>query len=208
MFLFKDKIKKRGQFWYIDLLIALFVVIVIAILFVKGITDIVDREKDVNDLLSEGIDISNNIMSKGLLSSTWCSGNDGRIGFVQDSKIVNTNFNDFKTLVQTTGNSCSNPSSGSIDGYTKSRILLGIKSQYVIYMQNKDGDIIGNPGSKVFGYDIGVSNPTNIGDILNAIDQNIGPDNKVNIFRYAFYDTDPVDGKGELIRIGITVWKK
>ncbi len=202
MFLFKDKIKKRGQFWYIDLLIALFVVIVIAILFVKGVTDIVDREKDVNDLLGEGIDISNNIMSKGLLSNTWCSGNDGRIGFVDNSKI-NTNFNDFKTLVDPSTNSCINPGGGSIDGYTKSRILLGTKFQYVIYMQNKDGDII---DSKAYGNNtISSKTYTSIGEILGEIDQEISPENKVNIFRYAFYD-DNGDGKGELIRIGITVW--
>ena len=202
MFLFKDKIKKRGQFWYIDLLIALFVVSVIAILFVKGITDIVDREKDVNDLLAEGIDISNNIMSKGLLSSTWCSGNDGRIGFVDNSKI-NTNFNDFKTLVETTGNTCINPGGGFIDGYTKSRILLGIKSQYVIYMQNKDGTII---DSKAYGNNtISSKTYTSIGEILGEIDEKISPENKVNIFRYVYYD-DNGDGKGELIRIGITIW--
>ena len=201
MFLFNDKIKKRAQFWYIDLLIALFVVIVIAILFVKGIVDIVDREKEINDLLSEGIDISNSFMSKGLLSDRLCLDNNGRIGFVDNSKIINANLDAFSIL--TTADSCSNPGGNNVDGYTKSKILLGTKFEYVMYMQDKDGEIIAGP----YGYDIDGTFNT-IGDILNAIDSlPNAPDNKVNMFRYAFYDTEPVDGKEELVRIGITIWK-
>ena len=230
--------QKKGQFWYIDILIGIFVIIVVAILFVRGIVDIVDREKDVRDLLGEGVDISNSITSKGLYepvgnpNTRWCEGSNGRIGFVVDSKINDIKFNAFKDLVKIPRRTCQNPGGANIDGYRKSTILLGSNFDYVIYLQDKQGKVIGDVGApygKVYGADISASGTKikenaciktdntpcssesdriTIGDILNNIDSKDSPENKINIFRYVYYDTEPVDGKGELIRIGITVWEK
>ncbi|MBS3133852.1 hypothetical protein J4214_01315 [Candidatus Woesearchaeota archaeon] len=205
-------IEKKGQFWYLDLLIALFVILIVAVLFARSIVDIVDREKEIKVLLSEGIDISNSLMSKGLWAEfpsnlEWCKQSYGRIGFVQNSKIINNNFNAFKTLVNTPfdpGNpssGCQNPGGGSnVDGYKKSKILLGANVDYIIYMQDKDGNIIGEEyyGKQLTPQPI----PVTIGNILSAIDA----DNRINIFRYVYYDEDG-DGKGEIIRMGISVWK-
>ncbi|MAG47209.1 hypothetical protein CL617_01270 [archaeon] len=208
MFLFKKR-GKRGQFWYIDLMIALFVIVVISVLFVKSIGDIVNKEKVINDLLGEGIDISNSIMSGGYLPAigNWCATDEGRIGFVDDAKIDTKldgtgNFDEFKNIFDR--NDCVLPNDDIVNGYDKSKILLGSNVEYVVYLQDKTGSII---GGKYYGFPLGPIDPLNIGTLLGKIDSSEAPEDKVNIFRYAFLDTDNVDGEGELVRIGITVWK-
>lgn len=114
---------KKAQFWYADFLIGLLILVFISILFIKTITDLNTKEDTIQNLLNDGISISNSFMSKGYLSDQWVN-TQGRIGIADNGKINNIDFNNLKAL-----------------NYKTSKTLLGVSNDYAIYIEYTDGSI-------------------------------------------------------------------
>jgi len=57
--------KKRGQFWYGDFMIAMLVMIVIGIIFANTIVDIPQRENNLDAMIDDGVNIANFLLSDG-----------------------------------------------------------------------------------------------------------------------------------------------
>ncbi|MBU2633842.1 MAG: hypothetical protein KJ674_01205 [Nanoarchaeota archaeon] len=171
--------KKRGQFWYTDYLIGLLVFMIIGFLFVRTVVDISSNNALLEDLVEEGITISNSLTSEGYLHDEW--GDDppkGRIGFVNGGKVNDTSYVLFTSLV-------SDP-----DDYEISKYLMGIKYDYVTYFEDSEGVLI--PGSIIGKY-----------SVLESIDE---ADAVVKFVRFVWYDDDN-DGKGRIVRLVVEVWK-
>ena len=180
---------KKAQFWYADFLLGLFVLFIITFIFNRVIIDLNLKGDKAQELINDGNSISNSLMSPGYLGfSQWSASNpSGRIGLVENGKVINSKLSDFKKLLSLTGT----PS-----GYDKSKILLGInKNNYLMYFEDKNGNPIADTtGNKVYG---GL-------DDIAKINQ-IGADNIVRFTRFVYYDNN-VDGKGELVKMNILIW--
>ena len=196
---------KRGQLWYADVILALMIVVVIMIFFALSFFDIVGREDKVQDMLDDAITITNSVMSPGYEHTKWCTERKGRIGFVEDYKLIKDNFKEFEKLVDDPGTCLE-----GLTGYETSKILLGVPYDYLIYLQNKDGNFIESPNDDVttrtYGkYKVkGLTQETGLNDIFAKLEQD-APENKINFFRFVYYDPD-LDGYGEIIKLGVVLW--
>ena len=121
--------KKRGQFWYGDFMIAMLVIIVIGIIFANTIVDIPQRESNLDNMIDDGVNIANSLLSEGYDMPNWRNGN-GRIGINTDSKIDVNKLDTFSSLVDTNR------------GYLISKFLFGTDYDYVFYFEDKDGNIV------------------------------------------------------------------
>lgn len=175
---------KKGQFWYSDFLIGLFILIIISAIFVITIVDINSREDTLQSLIDDGVTISNSLMSEGYLKDEWVN-NKGRIGFVKNGKVDNNNLASFDTI-----------SSYSIspDNYKISKYLLGTINDYAVYFEDKDGDVVKD---KVYG-------KVNTKEALD----DLGVENLVRFTRFVYYDYDDTsEGIGEIVKMILVVWE-
>src|SRR3989344_32498 len=179
---------KKAQFWYADFLLGLLVLFIITFIFNRVIIDLNLREDKIQELVNDGNAISSSLMSPGYLGYTqWSASNpNGRIGLVENGKVINGKLNNFKQLLLT---------AGIPSGYNKSRILLGTKNDYLMYFEDKNANIITDiAGNKVYG---ALSDASKINQI--------GAENIVRFTRFVYYDNNN-DGKGELVKMNILVW--
>ncbi len=170
--------KKRGQFWYGDFMIAMLVIIVIGIIFANSIVDIPERESDLDNMLDDGFNIANSLLSEGYDIANWRNGN-GRIGITTDNKIDVDKLDEFSSLVETNR------------GYLISKFLFGTNYDYAFYFEDKDGNVI---NGRTYG---GVALKDDL-DIVEA-------ENMFRMVRIVFLDNNK-DGKGELVKMHLAVW--
>ncbi len=128
---------KNSQASYADFLIGLFILILITFIFTQTIIDLNSREDKFQELINDGVSISNSFMSNGYCPTQNCIRNwdnkEGRIGFVNNGKIMKKNFDDFLKLE-----------------YAKTKILLGTKHDYAFYFEF-DGNKLSYNGKTVYG---------------------------------------------------------
>ena len=170
--------KKRGQFWYGDFMIAMLVMIVIGIIFSNTIVDIPQRESNLDNMIDDGVNIANSLLSEGYDMPNWRNGN-GRIGINTDSKIDVNKLDTFSSLVDTNR------------GYLISKFLFGTDYDYVFYFEDKDGNIV---NERSYG---GVARSEDL-EIVSAL-------NMFRMIRIVFLDNNQ-DGKGELVKMHIVLW--
>lgn len=169
---------KKGQFWYGDFLIGLFILMVISVVFVVTITDINAREDVLQSLIDDGTTISNSLMSQGYLTAEEWKLEEGRIGFVEDGKVNNEKLAYFATIA-------------TFD-YRTSQYLLGTRNNYAVYFEDKDGQIIDDA---MYGR-------------VNSLQElnNLGVENLVRFTRFVYYDNDN-DGDGEIVKLILLIWE-
>jgi hypothetical protein len=134
----------------------------ITFIFTQIIIDLNSREDKFQELVNDGISISNSFMSKSYCPTNHCSRDweheDGRLGFVDNGKLVKNDFDDFLEL-----------------DYEKTRIFLGTMNDYVFYFEF-DGNKLSYNGKTVYG------KYNNIEDIKS--------ENLVKINRILYYNLD------------------
>jgi len=62
------KIRKKGQFWYMDFMVAIIVMAVIGVLFIKTVIGMSQTKNLMDDLLIEAQEISENLVSSRILT--------------------------------------------------------------------------------------------------------------------------------------------
>jgi hypothetical protein len=108
---------RKSQASYSDFLIGFLVLILITFIFTRTIIDLNSKDDKIQELINDGNEISNSFMNQGYKEDEWTNPN-GRIGFVNDGKIIKNNFDKLRDL-----------------NYDKTKILLGAKSDYVVYFE-------------------------------------------------------------------------
>jgi hypothetical protein len=195
-----DKIsKKRGQFWYADYLIGITVFMVIGFLFFRTFVDVSANNSLMEDLIDDGISISNSFMSPGYLPDKWnLDPPDGRIGFVENGKLNSSeyyddaNHNNFRAMVQTP------------DGYERSKYLIGTRYDYLVYFEDENGNPIDNGFLTVLGR----------WSTLEEFNTNANAEAVVKIVRFVWVDEYETPdyrldnlGKGRILKMVVIVWK-
>jgi hypothetical protein len=140
---------KKAQVWYTDFLIGLLILIAITFIFTRTILDLNAREDKFQELINDGLSISNSLMSEGYCASYGCGAAwnrnppIGRLGFVKNGKVVKENFDAFINT-----------------DYEKTKTLLGSKNDYILYFEYNGAKIDYN-GKYVFGNENGFSKAEN-----------------------------------------------
>ncbi|MFH1209811.1 MAG: hypothetical protein V1663_03410 [archaeon] len=186
-----DKIsKKRGQFWYSDYLIGIMVFMVIGFLFFRTFVDVSTSNSLMENLIDDGISISNSFMSSGYLPDYWDDAvPDGRIGFVDNGKLNIDFYQNFTNLI--------------VQGdYEKSKYLIGTRYDYIVYFEDENGNPIENNGILMV-----LGKYSSLTELNNA-----NADAIVKIIRFVWVDeyetpiANPND-KGRILRMVVIVWK-
>ena len=170
--------KKRGQFWYGDFMIAMLVMIVLGIIFANSIVEIPQRESDLEKISDDGFTIANSLLSEGYDMPNWKNSN-GRIGFMTNGKVDVDKLNEFASLV------------GTSRGYLVSQFLFGTSYQYAFYFEDSKGNVI---NQRAYG---GVAKKDEL--------DNVNAENIFRIVRVVYLDNNK-DGKGELVKMHLVVW--
>jgi len=194
----------RGQFWYADYLIGLSVFMIIGFLFFRTFVDVSYSNSLMDELVEDGISISNALMSDGYLHNEWLPEEgeqvQGRIGFVNNGRLNITSYTTFKSLVQYMP---SDPA--EISGYELSKYLIGTRYDYITYFEDENGNIIQNS----------ISNPDIELTILGRYSDTISISNAEGVVKFTRfvwvdeYEDSPNndDGKGKILRMIVVVWK-
>ena len=169
---------KKGQFWYSDFLIGLFILMVISVIFVVTIVDINSREDILQGLIDDGVTITNSLMSEGYLTAENWRQDKGRIGFVRNGKVDNERLAYFATI--------------STFDYRTSQYLLGTRNNYAVYFENKTGNVVND---NVYGRI----------NSLNELNE-LGVENLVKLTRFVYYDGND-DEKGEIVKLILLIWE-
>jgi len=168
---------KKGQFWYTDFLLALFILMIISTLFIVTIVDLNTREDTLQGLIEDGITISNSLMSEGYDVKEWKNGK-GRIGIIKDSKVNRANLDEIDSLSQS--------------DYETSQYLFGIRNNYAFYFEDKERNV-----DKLYGKVYDLDDLNNLG-VENLI--------KFTRFVHYDNNIIP-DGKGEIVKMIVLVWE-
>ena len=177
--------QKKAQFWYADFLIAILILVAVSFLFIKNITDLNSKQDKLQSITNDAIAISSFLMSEGYCPTNNClndwKGDNGRIGFVKEGRIIKNNLDALRDLNLDMVNG----------GYEKSKILLGTKNNYIFYFKDQNDN---GPGGYVsfYGYP-GINNL-----------EGIKAETFVAITRFVYLETGT--GKGEIIKLIIVVW--
>ncbi|MEK6835801.1 MAG: hypothetical protein AABX55_02150 [Nanoarchaeota archaeon] len=169
---------KKAQFWYADFLLGLLILFFITYIFSRVIIDLNTREDKIQELVNDATSIANSFTSTGYLSYNEWFNRQGRIGFVENGKVINEKLEDFERMLNN-------------NGYEISQFLLGTSNNYIIYFEDKNTNIVEN---KVYG------KFNNINE-LNELEV----ENLIRITRFVYYDNNE-DNLGELVRMNILVW--
>ena len=103
------KLTKKGQFWYMDFIVAIIIMSVIAVLFVKTVIGMAQTKNLLDDLMIESQEISENLISEGEYQWETNPGAAARIGLTYgNNEISRAKFSamaamDYPTLKQKLG---------------------------------------------------------------------------------------------------------
>lgn len=162
--------------------------ITIGILFFSTIVNLYEGNDKIDDLINNGVLISDYFMSSGYLPEEWDS-SEGRIGFVDNGRINLENLTFFSDLFSVG------------EGYTKSKYLLGTSYDYVLYFEDSEGvlDITG---------DLVITEDDFLGDLDIASSDditNMNTDHMVRLIRFVYY-YDEFVGINKFVKMVVVLW--
>ena len=172
--------EKRGQFWFSDFMIGIIIMITITILFFSTIVGLYESNDKIDELINNGVVISDYFMSSGYLHDQWSSG-QGRIGFVDNGRVNEENLSIFVILVSTE------------DGYSDSKYLLGTSYDYVFYFEDRNGNVANDEF-------IGNNSINSLEDISN-----IKTDYMIKLVRFVYY-YDEIIEINDIVKMVVVLW--
>jgi len=182
---------KRGQFWYMDFIVGLLIIISVSLIFVAVTKEISINQYNANQLINTGVEISNVFMSNGDEMDKWAETPPrGRIGLVTDYKIDMRKLAKFEELIE----------SSLETGYKKSKYLLGIREDYVMYFEYLYVDSEDPQQTRTIKRSRIYGKP------------NVDPDQieyqNIRIVRYVYYDPPEEEIGGQIARMVVVVWRE
>lgn len=154
--------KKRGQFWYADFIIGITMMVTISILFFSTIISLYESNDKIEDLINNGVVISDYFMTSGYLPLEWDTGN-GRVGFVDYGRLNEDNLILF----------------GNLD-YENSQYLLGTSYDYIVYFENSTS-VLDITGDRFIGN-------TEIESVVDIT--NVDTEHMIKLIRFVYYGGD------------------
>ncbi len=177
-----SKLKKKSQIWYIDFIIGVTIFIVILIVAFKFLSlKYLEPEKEMSQIIREGEKISNYLMTPGI-PFNWSQEQVVVIGIVSENNEINlTKLDQLKNM--------------SKDDYTKVRFLFGIKSDFLLFFEDKDENIINLTDQEYIG-----KPGLTLQDVLDT-----KPEDMFTIIRYVIYRHDDI---AEIVGMKVVIWKE
>lgn len=171
--------KKKSQVWVIDLIVGLFIFLAGALLFFRY-ANANDSDTSIDGVYSQAKTISDYLISEGY-PTDWNQTNVIRLGLTTGDHVLDIDkLKEFTNMTKT--------------DYDNVKTTLVSKGDFVIYFENKNGELlnlseqfIGNP----------YYNSTNI--------DNANPDVMVKVFRYLVYKRGG-KGSAEIIKMVMIYW--
>lgn len=187
----------KGQSWYLDFILAITVMIIVGVIFVKLIISFSGNQQDVQEFTDEARNIANTLLSSGNPKSA----NDQnynydyqyfRLGLTNDDyKIDKAKFDILRSF--------------SDSNYEKLKTIIGTNLDFYVVLEDRDGNFrynFGHPTVK------GVTNEEDINIRLATLRSEFGGvKNSVGLVRIVYYDDNPSDNNlGEFFRMVVRVW--
>ncbi len=168
------KLLKKSQIWYIDLSVALSIFLIMLVFSFKFLSETYIFEKD-NNMISEADRLSAKLMTPGI-PENWTNEDVISIGLTRENKLDTSKINYLINL--------------SKESYPNVKAILSIKSDFIIFFENRTGDMINFSDS---GY-IGMPGKTQY---------NIEAEEKVFIERYLAYTYNNIS---EILSMKVVLW--
>lgn len=203
------QLRKKGQFWYMDFIMAIIIMSVISLLFIKTVIGMTETKNLLDDILIDAQEISENLISKGILG-------DGRKEVVQQQAF------DYSHEDQPL------PATDAVQAeriYSKQKKKLGTNKEFYIYLNDgatihnnlNNGGAVGIGALQlddpdVNGFQAIDRNFVSVIDVRDYVSQKVKEkeiNNIIELNRLVKYNKGSVsDPEMEIYRLTILVWTR
>lgn len=175
--------KLKGQAFVQDLIIAIFIIVIFLVIFFNIEKNDARPDSEL-DISFEAKALSDYLVSAGY-PNNWNSSDVIRIGITDDNNVLDKNkLEQFYNM--------------TISDYGRTRYILGVKDDFIVFFTDYNGNIISVGSSDFFG------KPGY--DLLDV--ENDNPTNLYKISRFVVLKEGLVNITSKIVEMKIYVWKK